>query len=302
MTSKILTDDEVTAFTKRAYGYIEMAPNYSNWAPIKSIPDGYTYKYYKATRVPRAKASKDGRDYKDVQMARTEAEANIVSFRYGFSIPRVTVEMARQANVPIWDENFEAVYRHLDNMIAHLALEGSNATFDSVLISGLRDGGTDIGATTDALLWGTVTKPFANAAAIWGALNTAGFGDRTSLKWIVSSNLAGYLKTKYGAGDPAEEQLVKETFGFDIIYLPLGTTTELHTYPIGAASADDGVFFAFPKDEDVWHIAEVMPVTVTMNPTLDVESNAYKGFLEWRGTVAIVQATGVQYSNSCNIA
>jgi hypothetical protein len=296
-----LTDDEVTAFTKRAYGYIEMAPNYTNWAPIKSIPDGYKYTYYKAPRVPRPASSKDGRDYKDVQMSREETSVNITSFRYEFSIPRVVADMARQAGVPIWDENFEAVYRHMDNVIAHLALEGSNSSFDTVAISGLRDGGTDIGATTDALLWGTATKPYANALATLAPLNTAEFGDRTNIKWIVSSNLAPDLWDKYGAGDPAEIDLVR-ALGIDVIFLPMGTTTELQTYPIAPASANDGVFFMFPKDEDVWHIAEVMPVTVTMNPELNVRSNAYEGYLEWRGTVAVVQATGVQYTNSVNLA
>lgn len=301
MTSKQLTDDEVTSFVKKAYGYIEMNPNYTDWAPVKTIPEGYLYKYYKKTRVPRAASSKDGRDYKVVQMAREESEAKIQSFRYAFNIPRVTVDMARIAGVDIWSENFESTLRHMDNMIAHLALEGSNASFDTVNINGLRDGGTDIGATTDALLWNTPSKPRAHAAAIWAALNTAGFGQR-SFKWVLSSNLAAGLKTKYGAGDPDEESLLGPYNIDPPIYLQMGTTTELRTYPIAPATADDGVYFMFPKDEDVWHIGEVIPVTVTMNPTLNVKLNCYEGFIEWRGTVAIVQATGIQYTNSVNFA
>lgn len=300
MTSKVLTDDEVTSFVKKAHAYIEMMPNYTDWAPIKRIPDGYKHTWYIQERTPVAEDSKDGRDYKVVQTSRKTDSANIVSYRNAFSIPRVTVEMARLADVDIWAENVAAVLKHLDMTIAHLCVEGSYSG-GKVAINGLRDGGTDIGATVDADAWDTVTNPRKHLAHGWAALNTAGFTGR-KYKWVMSSNLAPGLKAKYGAGDPTHESMVGEYDVDQVVYLPIGASTELQTYPISTASADDGVWFLYPKDEDVWYLAEVMPVTVKMNSELNVRTNSYEGFVEWRGTVAILQATGIQYTNSVNLA
>lgn len=305
MTSTQLTTAEVTAFNQKAFDYIQIAPSVSDWAPVVRIPECEIYSYKKATRVPRGASSKYGTAYKEVEMAYTPATANVHSWVWMLNIPRPQVEIARKNNVPIWDDNFNAIYRHAQDSIAHLCLEGSEVSLgDTVAISGLRDGGTDIGATTDALLWGTVTKPTANAAAISAALNTAGFGDErfSTMTWILSSNARTYMKTKYGAGDEMEEDIIKKAFFPNIHYLPMGTSTEMTTYPIAPASANDIVFFAFPKSPDVWHIAEVMPLTVTLNPNLNPITNCYQARFEWRGTVAIVQATGVQYSNSGDIS
>jgi len=299
MVSKQLTDEEVKSIVKKAHMFVEKTSKYRQWAPIVAIPDGYTHEWYVMTPVPGAESSKDGRDYKDVQTAYTTATANILSYRYGFSIPRVQVEMARQQNKDIWADNIAVALKHLDLDIAHLLLEGSHS-WDKVVVNGLRDGGTDIGATTDALLWGTVTKPYANAAACWAAMNTAGF--EGPYNWIVSDNLAIYLKTKYGAGDPIEEELVQGAFDVTIFYEDIGTSTELTTYPIAPASANDGVFFWVKSDPGVFYLAEVFPPKVTINPVLNERLNSFEGYIEWRGTVAIVQATGIQYTNSANIS
>jgi len=299
MASYQLTDEEVKSIVKTANMYVEKTSTYKSWCPIKSIPDGYQHEWYIMTEVPVAESSKDGRDYKDVQTAYTTATANIQSYRYGFSIPRVQVEMARQQGKSIWADNIAVALKHMELTIAHLVLEGSYS-WDKVSINGLRDGGTDIGATTDGDVWGTVTKPWTNAAECWQAMNAAGFTG--PYNWIVSNNMAQYLKKKYGAGDPSEWSIVEGDFEATIYLEDMGTSTELTTYPIAPASADDGVFFWIKSDPSVFYLAQVMAPTVSLNPTLNEKLNAYEGYIEWRGTVAVVQATGIQYTNSINIA
>lgn len=300
MTSAVLTDNEVTSFIKEANMYLELSPNYKSWAPIKSIPDGYTHKWYTLEKVPVAAGSKDGRDYKDVQTARAESSASIISYRYGFSIPRVAVDMARQAGVPIWAENVAVSLKHMENTIAHLALEGSY-TWDPVAINGLRDGGTDVGAIPDALMWDTITKPLGHIAEASKQLTNNGVSP-TNLVWIMSSNLYPGLMAKYGAGDPSHMELAKAYGVSQFVFLPIGASTELTTYPIATATADDGVWFVYPNSQEYWYIAEVMPPTVTLNPTLNVKDNCYEGYIEWRGTVAVVHATAVIYFPECDLA
>lgn len=303
MTSKILTDEEVKSIIKEANMYLEMTPNYRDWMPIKEIPDGYTHEWYILEKVPRAATSKDGRDYKLIQTSRQSASANIMSFRYGFSIPRVTVDMARQKKVPIWSENIAVALKHLDNQIAHLFLEGSSS-FDTVNINGIRDGGTDVGAGPDNDPWDTVSNPIDDHLAdAWGQLITAGMSPNGPFTWVLSSNLAKGLKAKYGAGDPSQETMVGN-YGVDkVVYLPIGTTTELTTYPIAPATGDDGVWFLFPtKDTSVCYYGEVFPPQVKINPTLDDESNSYKGYVEARGTVAVVQSSAIIYFPEVDLA
>jgi hypothetical protein len=299
MASYQLTDEEVKSIVKKAHMYVEKTSSYRQWCPVVSIPDGYTHEWYIQTKVPGAESSKDGRDYKNVQTAYTTATADIQSYRYGFSIPRVVVEMSRNAGKDIWGDNIAAALKHLDLDIAHLVLEGSHS-WDKVTINGLRDGGTDIGGTTDGDAWGTVTKPFTNANECWQAMSSAGF--QGPYNWIVSDNVGLYLNSKYGAGDPAEKLIIQETFDVTIYLEDIGTSTELTTYPIAPASADDGVFFWVKSDPSVFYLAEVFAPKVTLNPTLNEKLNAFEGYIEWRGTVAVVQATGIQYTNSVNIA
>lgn len=299
MTAKQLTDEEVKSIIKTANMYIEKTSAYKKWCPIKTIPDGYKHEWYILNRVPVAESSKDGRDYKDIQTAYTTSTANILSYRYGFSIPRIQVEMARQQGKDIWADSVAVALKHMELTLAHLILEGSYS-WDKVAINGLRDGGTDIGATTDGDAWGTVTKPYTNASECWIAMNDAGF--EPPYNWIVSNNVGTYLNMKYGAGDPPEKELIASAFDVTIYLEDIGTSTELTTYPIAPASADDGVFFWVKSDPSVFYLAQVMPPTVSLNPTLNAKENAYEGFIEWRGTVAIIQATGIQYTNSINIA
>ncbi len=298
MTSTVLTDAEITSFIQGAEMFIGMTPSYRQWAPIKQIPEGNKHTWYILEDVPRPTSSIDGRDYKTVQTSRQTNSATIQSFRYSFSIPRVQVDMARQNNVPIWAENVGVALRKMNISIEHLILEGSEIRFGDAAVNGLRDGGTDVGVGPDTMQWSTPPAPINHLQDAWGQLITAGYDPNEPKTWILSSNLAAGLKDKYGAGDPSMEEMVSE-YGVDqVIYLAMeasATPTELATAPIGYRTADNGVWFLYPRKTSVWYLAEVFPPRVTLDSKLDEKQNCYYGFIEWRGTVAILQATGIIY-------
>jgi len=297
-----LTDNEVTSFVMAAKDYIKLSVPYTQILPIQRIQDGYTHKWYVNTEVEGPAGSHDGREGYDVRTARTEKSANITSYVYTFEIPRVEVTMAQQSGVPIWSENVAAAMRKLNDQILHLMIRGSNkATGDKVTITGMYGGGTDVDAGLDDDKWDTITNPIDDhLAAGFGDLNTAGF--KGPFTWLLSSNLAPGLKKKYGAGDPSQEQLVDMYDVNEIIYLPCGTVTRMNIYPMGAPTGDDGLWFLYKKDPNVAYLAEVMPPTTTLDPNLDIRRQCYHGRIEWRGTVAISQATGISWEDQVDLA
>ncbi len=300
MASYKLTDNEVTAFIMAANDYVKLSVPYNSILPVKRIPDGYTHTWYKLTEFEAPQGSKDGRDNYDVRTARTAASANITSYVYTFEIPRVEVAIAQQAGVPIWSENVGVAIRKMNDTILHLQIRGSNAAFDKVAIVGMYGGGTDTNGALDDDLWDTVTKPTYHLATGFGDLNTAGY--KPPFTWLLSSVLAPGLKAKYGAGDPSHESMVGEYGVNEIIYLPTGTVTRMNVYPMGAATGDDGLWFLYKKDPNNAYLAEVMPITTTIDPELDTRLQCYHGRVEWRGTVAIVQSTSIVWEDQVDLA
>lgn len=298
MASYRLTSDEVKAFLKSADMYIERESNYRQWAPIRTAPWAKTNEWYVLTRFEVPRGSQDGRDFVEVATSRETGTANQISYTYKFVLPFGDVEQARRNGVPIWSENVQVAAKQMDYQIAHLALEGEHS-WDEVAVSGLREGGTE--NANDASAWDTVTKPEVHAAAGWGALETAGFtGPYT---WIMSSNLGAGIRKKYGAGDGPQHTIIGPQYQIDqMVFLPLGTSTRNRLYPIAPADTDDGVWFMFKKDPSVWRIAEFAPPQTTINPELNQDLYAYEGFMRWRGTVEIVQSTGIQYDPDVDLA
>lgn len=298
MASYTLTDNEVKAYLQQADMYIEMESSYRSWAPIRTCPWAKQNEWYVLTRFEVPRGSEDGSDYVEVQTARTAATANQISYTYKFVIPYGDVEMARQSGIPIWSDNIKVGLKQMDMQIAHLALEGSHS-WDEVAINGLRDGGTE--DANDAHVWNTVTNPIDDhLLTSIGNLNTAGF--RGPYTWLLSGNLEKGLLMKYGAGDPPQKELASAMGINQFVFLPIGTSDRDQIYPIGAADADDGVWFIYKKDPSVWRIAEVGPPTVKVKPELNDDINGYEAFIRWRGTVEIVQATGVRYDPDVDLA
>jgi len=278
--------------------YIEKESAYRTWAPIRTCPWADTNEWYVLTRFEIPRGSKSGADYVEGQTARTSATANQISYTYKFSIPYGDVEMSRTHGIPIWSDNVRVATKQMDYAIAHLALEG-NFTWDPVAINGLRDGGTE--DANDAHAWDTVTNPIDDhLLTSVGNLRTAGFDPPYT--WVLSGNLEKGLLKKYGAGDPPQIDLVSRMGVDQIVFLPIGTSDRDQMYPIAAADADDGVWFLYKKDPSVWRIAEVGPPTTSINPELNEDTYSYEGFMRWRGTIEIVQATGVRYDPDVDLA
>ena len=299
-----LTDNEVTSFAKEANNYVKNEIPYTKILPIKRIPDGYTHKWYVSTEVEGPESSKDSRATHDVRTARTEGEANIISYIYTFEIPVNEVTMARNAGIPIWNENVGNAIRKMNDTVCHLQLRGSTA-WDKVAITGMYTGGTVCSTALDAHLWNDVTKPIVHLAAGYGDLNSAGF--KPPYTWIVSSNLMPGLVVKYGAGDPAHISMIGD-FGVDNLMnvpnsgISTTATTRYNLYPMGTPADDDGMWFLYKKDVSNAYLAEVMPITTTIKPEIDFRRQTYHGRVEWRGTVAIVQATSICYEEQVDLA
>jgi hypothetical protein len=298
MTTKRLTDEEVTSYIKQANDYIKLSMPYTEVLPIKPIQECYVHKWYVNTEVEVPESSKDGRMGKDVRSARVEGSANVMSYTHTFEIPRVEIDMARQGGIDLWADNVGAAMRKMNDSILHLILENS-FTWDKIAISGMRAGGTDLGAGADAMAWDTITNPINHLALAWSEMNDAGFTG--PYQWILSSNLGNGMKKKYGAGDPIHEKMVGDYDVESIKYLPIGTSTKMDVYPFDPADADDGVWILYKKDPMYAYLAEVMPPTVTIEPELDNILQCYHGRIEWRGTVAIVQPTSILYNNGVNL-
>lgn len=300
MASYTLTSNEVTAINTQADMYIEQASNYPSLVPIREIPNAYYSKWYVLTRFEVPKGSHDGRDFVEVATARTEGNADLISYRYKFNIPFVDVDSARRQGIPIWSDNVGVAMKQMDFQIAHLIFEGTHS-WDPVAINGLRDGGTDTDATLDAILWDTVTKPEIHAAAGYGDLNTAGF--RPPYTWVLSVNLDPGIRKKYGAGDPDQLGLIQSQYGIDqVAFLPIGTSTRSRIYPIAAATEDDGVWFMYKKDPANFRLAQVGPPTLKVNPEMNMDTMSFEGWIHWRGTMEIVQATSCYYEPGVDLA
>jgi len=300
MATSRLTDDEVTSFVMAANDYVKLSVPYNTILPVKRIKDGYRHTWYVNTEVDGAQGSKDGRQGHDVRTARTSASANITSYVHTFQIPRVEVTMAQDTGVPLWSENINAAMRKMNDQILHLQIRGSSATYDTVSITGMYGGGTDVNASLDDKYWATASYPILHHLTNGFAdLNTAGYTG--PFTWLMSSALKPGLMNKYGAGDPTQMSMLADWGVNETIFLPTGTVTRMNVYPMGAATGDDGLWFLYPKNENYAYLAEVMPITTTIDPELDTNLQCYHGRMEWRGTVAIVQAGSISWEDQVDL-
>ena len=78
-------------------------------------------------------------------------------------------------------------------------------------------------------------------------------------------------------------------------------TTRYNLFPMGTPASADGMWFFYKKDPNYAYLAEVMPITTTITPELDVKLQCYHGRMEWRGTVAIVQPTSIVYEEEVDL-
>lgn len=289
--SYILTDDEVTVINQQADMFIEQASNYPSLVPIRTIPNAYKSRWYVLTRFEVPRGSHDGRDFVEVQTARTEGGADLISYRYKFNIPFVDVDSARRQGIPIWTDNIGVAMKMVDFNIAHLIFLGTHS-WDPVAINGLKGGATDVAATLEAVKWNTVTKPEEHAAAGFGALVTAGYNP--PFTWVMSASMQAGLAKKYGAGDPAQRGLLEDQYGINqIAFLPDGTSTRSRIYPLD--SGVDGMWFMYKKDAAGFRLAQTGPPQLKINPEMNMDTMSFEGWIHWRGTMEIVQATSCYF-------
>ena len=298
MASYRLTDNEVTDFAMAANDYVKLENPYTEILPIKRIGDCYTHKWYVSTEVESPESSKDGRDTHDVRTARTEDSANVISFVYTFEIPRVEVTMAQNAGVPIWTENVGNALRKMNDKVCRLIFRGTN-TWDKVAITGMYSGGTVTTTALDAIKFNTATGVTQHANAGFNDLFGAGYAP--PFNWALGSSLRAGFNIKYGAGDPAQMDMMTpygiapDALKFYSQQADGVAETKYNTTAMGMPVDDDAMWFFYKKDPNYAYLAEVMPITTTIKPELDFRRQCYHGRIEWRGTVAIVQSTSIVY-------
>lgn len=301
-----LTDDEVTDFAMAANNYVKYETPYTEILPIKPIDDCYTHKWYVSTEVDGPESSKDSRGVYDVRTARTENSANVQSLIYTFEIPRNEVVMAQNAGVPIWSENVGNALRKENDAICNMITTGTNA-WDKVAITGMYTGGTVVSTALDAVKWETATSVLLHAKAGFADLHAAGY--KPPYNWTLSTSLRPGMNVKYGAGDPAQIDML-EPYGVsksDLLFLAGSgasstATTRMNLFPMGTPVGDEGTWLFYKKDPNNAYLAEVMPITTTIKPELDFRRQVYHGRIEWRGTVAIVQPTSISYEEAADLA
>ena len=304
MASYRLTDDEVTSFIMQANDYVKYEIPYTSILPIKRIPECYVHKWYVSTEVDGPESSKDGRAGYDVRVARTEGEANVASLVYTFELPRNEVEMAQQAGVPIWSENVGNSLRKLNDNICNWILTGTNS-WDKVAITGMYTGGTVCVTALDAVKWDTATSPLLHAKA--GFSQLFDYGYKPPYNWLLTTSLRSGLNVKYGAGDPAQIEMLGPYGVAGNLDFVKGSgasttaTTRMNLYPAGTPAGDEGMWWMYKKDPNYAYVAEVKPITTTINPELDFRRQCYHGRIEWRGTVAIVQSTSICYEEQADL-
>jgi len=300
-----LTDNEVTDFAMAANDYVKFETPYTSILPIKKIAQCYKHTWYVSTEVDGPESSKDGRAGYDVRVARTENSANVISYVYTFEIPKVEVEMAQNAGVPIWSENVGNATRKLNDTICNLITTGSNS-WDKVAITGMYTGGTVCSTALDAVKWETATSVLLHAKAGFADLHAAGY--KGPYHWCLSTSLRPGMNVKYGAGDPAQIDMLApyEVPTSNLLFLAgsgasTTATTRMNLYPMGTPAGDEGTWLMYKKDPNYAYVAEVHPITTTINPELDVRNQCYHGRVAWRGTVAIVQATSICYEEQADL-
>lgn len=306
MASYKLTDDEVTSFIMAANDYVALETPYTEILPIKKIDDCYVHKWYVSTEVDGPESSKDGRAGYDVRTARTEGEANVASLVYTFEIPRVEATMAQDAGVPIWSENVGNAIRKMNANICNWITTGTNA-WDKVAITGMYSGGTIAATDLSAVKWDTATSVLLHAKAGFDQLHDYGY--KGPYNWTLSSSLRSGMNVKYGAGDPAQIDML-DPYSIpksNLMFLKgsgvhTTATTRMNLYPMGTPVGDEGTWLMYKKDPNNAYLAEVMPITTTIKPELDFRRQCYHGRIEWRGTIAIVQATSICYEEAADLA
>ena len=298
-----LTDDEVTDFAMNANNYVKLEVPYSSLVPVKPIKECYVHKWYVSTEFDGPQSSKDGRDGYDVRTARTENSANVSSLVYTFEIPRVEVTMAQDAGVPIWSENVGNAHRKMNANLCNWIMTGTNA-WDKVAFTGLYTGGTIAATALDAVKWDTPPAPINHMAAGFNQLYDYGFDEGDT--WIMSSNLNSGIIAKYGAGDPSMKTMTGD-YGVDEMIFLQGSassatpTTRMNLFPMGTPAGDEATWVMLKKDPNVVYWAEVMPPTTTIKPELDFRRQTYHGRIEARGTLAVVQPTGIVYEEQADL-
>lgn len=300
-----LTDNEVTDFAMAANDYVRLESPYTEILPIKRISDCYKHSWYVSTEIDSPTSSKDGREGYDVRTARTLGSANVISYVYTFEISRVEATMAQNAGVPLWSENVGNAMRKMNATVSRLIFRGST-TWDKVAITGMYTGGTVCSVALDAVLWNTATSPMQHLAAGFGDLHAAGY--KGPFNWALGSACRPGISVKYGAGDPAQIEMTdaydtpRENIKFYHQQADGVAETRANLSPMGMPVDDDFMWFLYKKDPNYAYLAEVMPITTTITPELDVRRQCYHGRIEWRGTVAIVQATSISYEEQGDLA
>lgn len=282
--------------------YAEHPTGFRNWFPIETIPLTDKAKWYTLNRIVQAALSNDGSTYVGVRTARTEDSAPIVWQRYKVEWTITEVEAARRNGVPLQADDFRVATSQMERKTAQLILEGLDVPD---VINGLTEDGTDLGATLDAIFWGTADQAIKHADAWYTHMMNYGYPG--PYNWIVSTSLMGDLKQPVGTSGLNQGEYIERAFNCRI-FPEVGVTTasfdaseDAETiYPF-RWTADDGIWVAIDPKPQNMSLMEFFPPRLTVNPNINRETNHYEAYLEWGGTLAIKQCTACGFMEDVDL-
>ena len=282
--------------------YAEHPTGYRAWFPVETIPVTDKSKWYVLTRLIQPAMSMDGSTYVGVRTARTEDSAPIVWMRYKFEWTITEVEAARRNGVPLQADDVRVARKQMDMKIAQFILEGLD---NPDTINGLTEDGTDLGATLDAIYWGTADQAIKHADAWYSHMQTYGYPG--PYNWIISTSLAGDLGQPVGTSGLDQRSYIEKAFNCRI-YQEVGVATasfdaseDAETiYPF-RWTADDGIWVAIDAKPENMALQEFFAPRLVINPSINRETNHYEGYLEWGGTLRITNCTACGFMEDVDL-
>ena len=293
-------------FAKReASMFAERETGYKRWFPVEQIPATDKYYWYTLNRMVQPELSMDGSSYVGVRTARTEDSAPIVWMRYGFNWGYTEIEAAQRNNIPLKADDIRVSLHQMRLKIGQLILEGLDWPD---VINGATEDGTDLGATLDAVMWGTADQAILHADVAYTHMQT--YNHSGPYNWIVSSSLMGDLAQPVSSSGEPQADYISRAFkpGINIYQetsvaaASFDASEDAETIYQFQHTADDGIWVMLDAKPENMALAQFWEPRVVLEPAYDTEHNMWRGYVEWAGTLRITHTTAIGYMEDVDLA
>lgn len=298
MATQRLTDNEVSLVLPDRVPYAELGADWRNWCPVKTIPDAEVIKGYVNTRVGPPATSKYGDLSVGVATSSNEVSANLVWARYKVEFGRTEVAEARRNGYDGLQDTVVNATRQMNRFIAKLIFKGLD---DNVAINGLFDSGEDGDNSLDETYWDTPPNPLTHLRAGVKDMIANGFAP-PYVMFMDYGLYPGWFDFHDTSSDMSHDAVARRDYLSNVYFYEGGTDSGTKIYPLPGPTTDDGVWMLVKPDINNFMIAETQPPSLKMNQGLDLDTNSYRGYIEWRGTLLIKRAGSIVYEPDVDLA